>query len=80
VGRGLSLADTVTGPGRQNTIVLTTNKVYPNGYIAVGYLLFVEERIKDHHHQSLVPIPPVLVSRVNTHSGGVLARALPEGL
>ena len=26
------------------------------------------------------PIPPVTVSRVNAYSGGVLARALPEGL
>ena len=24
---------------------------YPNGYIAVGYLLFLQEQIKDHHHQ-----------------------------
>jgi hypothetical protein len=27
-----------------------TVKVYPNGYIAVGYLLFLQEQIKDHHH------------------------------
>ena len=26
------------------------------------------------------PIPPITVSRVNAYSGGVLARALPEGL
>jgi hypothetical protein len=26
------------------------------------------------------PIPPIKVSRVNAYSGGVLARALPEGL
>jgi hypothetical protein len=27
------------------------SKVYPDGYIAVGYLLFLQEQIKDHHHQ-----------------------------
>jgi hypothetical protein len=26
------------------------SKVYPNGYIAVGYFLFLQEQIKDHHH------------------------------
>jgi hypothetical protein len=26
------------------------------------------------------PIPPITVSKVNAYSGGVLARALPEGL
>jgi hypothetical protein len=26
------------------------SKVYPNGYIAVGYLLFLQEQIRDHHH------------------------------
>ena len=26
------------------------------------------------------PIPPITVSRVNAYSGGVLARALPEGI
>jgi hypothetical protein len=27
------------------------SEVYPNGYIAVGHLLFLQEQIKDHHHQ-----------------------------
>ena len=31
-----------------SSISLTLLKVYPNGYIAVGYLL---EQLKDHHHQ-----------------------------
>ncbi len=31
------------------------SKVYPNGYIAGGYLLFLQEHIKDHHHQGLLP-------------------------
>jgi hypothetical protein len=30
------------------------SKVYPNGYIAVGYLLFLQEQIKDHHHHQAI--------------------------
>jgi hypothetical protein len=26
------------------------SKVYPNGYMAVSYLLFLQEQIKDYHH------------------------------
>jgi hypothetical protein len=26
------------------------SKVCPNGYVAVGYLWFLQEQIKDHHH------------------------------
>jgi hypothetical protein len=33
---------------------LYLSKVYPNGYIAVGYLLFLQEQIKDHHHHGCV--------------------------
>jgi hypothetical protein len=55
----------------------TTNKVYPNGYIAVGYLLFLQEQISSSVPDVPIPVP---VSRVNAYSGGVLARALPEGL
>ena len=32
------------------------SKVYPNGYIAVGYLLFLQEQIKNHHHQGALTI------------------------
>ena len=29
------------------------SKMYPNGYIAVGCFLFLQEQIKDHHHHLL---------------------------
>jgi hypothetical protein len=29
------------------------SKVYPNKYMVVGYLLFLQEQRKDHHHQDV---------------------------
>ena len=66
MGRGLSLADT------QRAAVggFTQDDGYVRG-VAVDAQRF---------NGSLFDIPPVTVSRVNAYSGGVLARALPEGL
>jgi hypothetical protein len=34
-------------------------KVHPNGYIAAGYLLFLQEQIKDHHHHGPCDMEPL---------------------
>jgi hypothetical protein len=60
------------------------SKVYPNGYIAVGYLLFLQEQIKD-HHLKLEPhrMQPrlagaALLPRHHLTGGTSKAAALPE--
>ena len=37
-----------------HVLLFYRSNAYPYGYMAVGYLLFLQEQIKDHHH--LVPI------------------------
>jgi hypothetical protein len=35
-----------------HVLFLYLSKVYPNGHTSVGYLLFLQEQIKDHHHRA----------------------------
>jgi hypothetical protein len=87
VGRGLSLADTQTG----RCGGFTLDDGYVRGVVAdaqrfTGSLLDRLD-VPDTFFQntivlttkSLVPIP-VAVSRANAYSGGVLTKALPNGL
>jgi hypothetical protein len=63
-------------PSKQPLMVRTFLKLY----VELGsFFLFLQEQIKD----IIIitgPIPSVTMSRVKAYSGGVLARALPEGL
>jgi hypothetical protein len=49
------------------------SKVYPDGYIAVGYLLFLQEQIKDHHH-----LESVLVSSRKTRTKSLVTIKSPR--
>jgi len=89
VGRGLSLADTQTDCyGRLYSRGRLRAKLDADARCSFWILVLTAERPNPILLYNWVldtvtctgPIPPITVSRVNAYSGGVLARALSEGL
>ena len=88
-GRGLSLADTQTGcyvrlyPRRR-----LCARLGADAQLLFLWILAARAKLGSFSHYDSVldtdtgtgPIPPITVYRVNAYSGGVLARALPEGV